>query len=305
MDILLFLGLLKRATTLIPKPKNSRIPSRPAIILFNHWAIPHNGIWIPSTLNDLLMSTPALFTWNYTGICIQQPEKGMRVWLHTFMLHLLKYFQCIPPLSAFHMSQYQGVPSDHISRWHLVEHSPSILHTPTFWIHVNKATAQKTSDSKPLWMIYSWTWLPSLSTPKPEHALITGTKVDCWDSFLLVAFDGKAASPIQVAHPWHISNNYLLHEKMFNRTVPGSITAISAAPRVGVISCQARELAVSSYVSSYVWILVAFHFPTTRNPYQANQPWIFHIPGINAIVRAQNATDFLHQQVNFVTAHCI
>jgi hypothetical protein len=32
----------------------------------------------------------------------------------------------------------------------LVEHSPSILHTPTFWIHVNKATAQKTSDSKPL-----------------------------------------------------------------------------------------------------------------------------------------------------------
>jgi hypothetical protein len=32
------------------------------------------------------------------------------------------------------MSQYHGSPSHHFSGWHLVEHSPSILHAPAFFI---------------------------------------------------------------------------------------------------------------------------------------------------------------------------
>ncbi len=62
------------------------------------------------------------------------------------------------------MSQYDGSPSNHmISRiWHLVEHTPSILiNAPTFCIHVHQVTPTKTSDSQPLWMIWSWTPLPS------------------------------------------------------------------------------------------------------------------------------------------------
>jgi len=46
-------------------------------------------------------------------------------------------------LPTFHMSRYYGIPSDRISRWHLVEHSPSILNAPTFCIHVNQAMAHK------------------------------------------------------------------------------------------------------------------------------------------------------------------
>jgi hypothetical protein len=36
-------------------------------------------------------------------------------------------------------SSKYGSPCDHISRWHLVEHSPSIVHVATLCIHVNQA----------------------------------------------------------------------------------------------------------------------------------------------------------------------
>jgi hypothetical protein len=32
-----------------------------------------------------------------------------------------------------------------------------------------------------------------------------------------------------------------------------------------------------------------FYFSTTRNPDQADQPYILHIPGINGIIRAEKA----------------
>jgi hypothetical protein len=44
----------------------------------------------PSTMNNLLMSTPALFKRNHAGTCIQQPHKSNRAWVHTFLLHLSK-----------------------------------------------------------------------------------------------------------------------------------------------------------------------------------------------------------------------
>jgi hypothetical protein len=41
------------------------------------------------------------------------------------------------------MSQYHSCPRDHIARWRLVEHSPSIFHTPRIWHTCNQATSHK------------------------------------------------------------------------------------------------------------------------------------------------------------------
>ncbi len=41
------------------------------------------------------------------------------------------------------MSQNNGIPTEHISRWHLVEQSPSVFDAPTFCILVNQATPHK------------------------------------------------------------------------------------------------------------------------------------------------------------------
>jgi hypothetical protein len=49
-------------------------------------------------------------------------------------------------LTAFHISQYHGSPSVDILRWHLAEHSLSILNVPTFGIHVNHATPHKDNN---------------------------------------------------------------------------------------------------------------------------------------------------------------
>jgi len=69
---------------------------------------------------------------------------------------LLKESKCLLPLPTFHMSQYHGAPSDHIFRWHLVEHFPSKLNAPTFCIHFHEATPHKdirlTTSLKELFM---------------------------------------------------------------------------------------------------------------------------------------------------------
>jgi hypothetical protein len=41
------------------------------------------------------------------------------------------------------MSKYHCGAGDHIVQWHLVEHSPSLLHAPAFGIHINKAIPNK------------------------------------------------------------------------------------------------------------------------------------------------------------------
>jgi len=56
---------------------------------------------------------------------------------------LSKEFQCLVAFSMFHISHNHGSPSDHIACGHLVEYSPSLLHAPTFGIHVNEAIAHK------------------------------------------------------------------------------------------------------------------------------------------------------------------
>jgi len=47
---------------------------------------------------------------------------------------------CYTPSIIF--SKY-GAPSYHISKWHLIEHSPSIVHAPTLCIRVHQTTPHK------------------------------------------------------------------------------------------------------------------------------------------------------------------
>jgi hypothetical protein len=45
--------------------------------------------------------------------------------------------------------------------------------------------------------------------------------------------------------------------------------------------------------------------PTTRNPDQADQPCIFHRPGIDAVMRIEKTTMTFSISENFFTAYCI
>ncbi len=95
------------------------------------------------------------------------------VWLHTFLLHLLEYLQCLVPFPTVCISQYHGSSQEHIMQEHLPEHSPCILHAPTFGIHICKAILHKdiwlaTTSMTELFMktpARTWsTWKASLLT---------------------------------------------------------------------------------------------------------------------------------------------
>ncbi len=102
-------------------------------------AITHKDIRVATSLDDLLVHMSIHFKCHYTGTCIQDPHKSESVWLHSFVLHLLKQLQSLLPLATFHMAHNQSSPWDHILFGHLVKHSQSIHHAPTLGIHVNKA----------------------------------------------------------------------------------------------------------------------------------------------------------------------
>jgi hypothetical protein len=94
-----------------------------------------------------------------------------------FFTHLFKMLQSFPAKQLHGTSSQYGIPSDHISRWHLVEHTPSILNAPTFCIHFNwMPFPKKTSESNPRPMICSCAYLPSSSATKPAHAFSTPIK---------------------------------------------------------------------------------------------------------------------------------
>ncbi len=207
------------------------------------------------------MCTPSLLKHNYTGKCIPHPHKSNRGWSHIFLLHLLKQFQCLLALPTFHTSQYHGIPSDHISRWHLVEHSPSILNAPTFCININQATPHKDIRLKSLWMICSWTWLSSSSAPEWAHALITWRKVNLLE-FPFCCIRWKSCIAVSVCPPFTYFVSCFFHAKMCNCSVPGAIAAISAATIKGFTSPRAKVLPVSTYV----WNEGVFHLPVIRNP---------------------------------------
>ncbi len=161
-------------------------------------------------------------------------------------------------MTTLHMSHYHGSPSDHISRWHFVEHFPTILNAPTFCIDV---LPTKTSNSQPIWMSSLWTSLPSSSVHKLTHTLITYTKVNllrhtpslynCWKS--CITFSSCPSLTYFV--------NFWFHTKMFNYIMPGVIADIFVTTHGGFCWSPSQ----SPFMSSYVWNLGTFHLSTTKS----------------------------------------
>jgi len=123
----------------------------------------HKDIWIPSTYNDLVMDTPTLDSITTTLAHAFSTPTKVRKFDHTpFVLHnLSKYvFQRLLPLQALHMSQYHdGIPSNHISRWHI---SLNILQASSIWSNISHTCESSYFPQRHqlLWMIYSWTCQP-------------------------------------------------------------------------------------------------------------------------------------------------
>ncbi len=119
-----------------------------------------------------------------------------------------------------------------------LEHSPSKLNAPTFWIHVNQAIPHKDTRLATT-LKSSWTCMPASSAPKPAHALISWTKPNvskiipycgiCWE--IWNAFLGCPS----FTH----SLRFWFHEKMFNYTVPGGIATIYVTTMMGLSTPQA------------------------------------------------------------------
>ncbi len=108
-----------------------------------HHATPHKDIRLATTLDDLLTNTPAFFKGNYTGSYIQHPRKVTEFGCTPSCC--ICWIVPVPSAFAFisHVPISWQFKSPHVSRWHLVEHSPRIISVPTFCIHANQATPYK------------------------------------------------------------------------------------------------------------------------------------------------------------------
>jgi hypothetical protein len=69
---------------------SASILNPPTLCIHVNQGTPHKDIRFQTTLNDLLMNTPALFKGNYAGTCFQHTQRSNKVWLHTLLLHLSK-----------------------------------------------------------------------------------------------------------------------------------------------------------------------------------------------------------------------
>jgi hypothetical protein len=76
---------------------------------------------------------------------------------------------------------------------------------PLFAYMYTKLLPTKTSDFQPPWMSYSWISLPSsIVLQRADTLNHLNISEFCQESFVLIAFVGKAALLSQVAHPSHI-----------------------------------------------------------------------------------------------------
>ncbi len=153
------------------------ILNSPTLCLHVNQAICHKDIWIISTVNNVLVNTPALFSYNHTGTCIQHPHKSNRAWAHTFLLHLSKQFKHLLPSPHFTCPNIMAFQVITFQNGILLNTLQASLMLPPFAYMSTKLLHTKTSESHPLWIICWWAHLPSLSATMLAHAFNSPTKV--------------------------------------------------------------------------------------------------------------------------------
>ncbi len=73
----------------------------------------------------------------------RKQNKSDIIWVYTFFTHLFKMLKSLLDMPMHGTSSKYGIPSDQISRYHLVEDFPSILNAPACCIHVNQNIPHK------------------------------------------------------------------------------------------------------------------------------------------------------------------
>ncbi len=169
-----------------------------------------------------------------------------------------------------------------IWRWHLVEHSPSILHAPTFFMYMStRLHPTKTLDSQPLWMICSWTFLPSSGATKPACAFYHFNKSEFvgTHSFLLHLLE-KLDHLLRLP----ILNIFC---KLFIQCK--NVQLHCAWCQNNPICCHTWWVSLVLKPESFLHLEMCdpgtFHLPTISNPDQTDQACILPTLGINAIYK--------------------
>ncbi len=73
----------------------------------------------------------------------QKTNKSDIIYLYTFFTHMFKKFNSFLTLHVHATSSKYEIPREHVMWCHIVEHSLSVLHVPTFCIHVNQSIHSK------------------------------------------------------------------------------------------------------------------------------------------------------------------
>jgi hypothetical protein len=101
-------------------------------------------------------------------------------------------FQCLLPFPTFHLFQYHGIPLDHISRWHLVEHFPSVLHAHIRHTcqlsyfpqtQLNPIHLQQSAHEHAGHLQVQWHWHMHSALPWKSESGRTPSCWICWNSF--------------------------------------------------------------------------------------------------------------------------
>ncbi len=122
------LSLLEMAST-AKKVNNAGVMFQ---LWWNHVNCAHWSITVHAFIHQTCMATSR-----------QKTNKSDIIWLNTFFTHPPKKLKSFLTMAMHGTSSKHGIPWTHITWWHLVENSPSILHAPTFCIHVNQASRHK------------------------------------------------------------------------------------------------------------------------------------------------------------------
>ncbi len=103
----------------------------PTLCIHATQATRHKDIWVPSTLNDLLMSGPALFKCNLAGAHAFSTTTILRL-----PMLIESWETCMQLSSCFHVVRFPRLLSFHIAICHTSPTTAVCSTAPTTWIAV-------------------------------------------------------------------------------------------------------------------------------------------------------------------------